>query len=87
MPAVKFVGTNAILQGNNFHQWFGQKPDYYIDQREMTRILWKWTGVLGLQWNGFTLQYTQAWQRKEFRTVHAHTYGALNLTWRVRSLK
>lgn len=85
MPAVRFVGTNAILQGNTFHQWFGEKPDYYIDRREMKRVLWKWTGVLGLQWNSFTVQYTQAWQRKEFRTVLAHTYGSVNLTWRMRA--
>lgn len=78
-PAVRFVGYNSILQGGPFDN----RHYYHIPAGQVTRVLFEGTGVAGMQWGDFSIQYRQVIESAEFRTVEKHVYGGFLLQWRI----
>jgi hypothetical protein len=78
-PAVRFVGYNTILQGGPFDN----RHYYHIPAGQITRVLFEGTGVAGMQWGDFSIQYRQVIESAEFRTVQKHVYGGFLFQWRI----
>ncbi|HLI93591.1 MAG TPA: lipid A deacylase LpxR family protein [Puia sp.] len=78
-PAVKFVGYNGILEGG----LFDSRQFYHISPGQMSRVLFEGAGIMGMQLGDFSIQYRQAIEGAEFRTVEMHVYGGFLLQWKI----
>lgn len=78
-PAVRFVGYNSMLQGGPFDN----RHYYHIPAGQITRVLFEGTGVAGMQWGDFSIQYRQVIESAEFKTVGKHVYGGFVFQWRI----
>jgi hypothetical protein len=78
-PSVKFVATDAILQGG----LWGKKDYYHINAGDLQRVLLEGTGVIGLRLNNFSIDYRQVFESAEFKSVHSHVWGAFTISCRL----
>ncbi|HTI08301.1 MAG TPA: lipid A deacylase LpxR family protein [Puia sp.] len=78
-PSVKFVATNAMLQG----RLWGPKDYYHINAGDLHRVLLEGTGLIGLRIKNFAIDYRQVFQSAEFKSVHSHVWGAFTISCRL----
>ncbi|MGH2566330.1 MAG: lipid A deacylase LpxR family protein, partial [Ginsengibacter sp.] len=73
IPAIEFMAYNSILQGG----LFARKNYYHIKTGDLERIILKANGMIGFRTGRFLIFYEQLISTREFKTVHAHNYGAI----------
>jgi hypothetical protein len=78
-PSAQFVATNGMLEGSLFEK----KDFYHIADSDIERLIYELSGTLGLRYHNFTVSYIQNKQSKLFKTVYAHSYGSVVLSFRI----
>ncbi len=79
MPSVQFVASNGMLQGSLFEK----KNFYHVPDNEMERIVYELSGTIGVRLHNFFISYSQIKQSRLFKTVHSHSYGFVNIGFRI----
>jgi len=74
-PTLRFVATNAILEGGLFQN----KNYYHINSPELNRLIFSGELNFGIHIRRFSLGYKQILETREFKTVHEHMYDAIML--------
>lgn len=78
-PLVKFVATDAILQGG----LWGKKDYYHINAGDLQRVVMEGTGIIGVRIRNFAIDYRQVFESAEFKSVQSHIWGAFTITCRL----
>jgi hypothetical protein len=79
LPALGFVASNSFVQGG----LFAEKNYYHIKEGDLERVILMAKGMIGFRAGRFLIFYEQLMSTRQFKTVHAHTYGTIAIAMEI----